>query len=169
MALDSKNKYLIVFLEALGLVCLVSIILSSMAINTVHSPTKIRMCHLQPASNTTDFWEVKMEFVKGKISYYVRSDSERNVTQFSILGPYNPYNGLNVSAPFVRISRSSNFITSFDKPHEGYITSEYIDGKAIHPVMFNKKTDDIIDFTTRYYVFMNYGSNNVTLQVQDSC
>ena len=158
----------------MGLVWLVSIILSSISINMASNPPSVRFCYMRDnLSNVTGenkgYWEIKLEFTVDRLDYYVHSGESRNVSVFAIIGPYDQDHGWNVTAHHIKISRNVGFKVDKDKPYRGFLTTEYINGVAIHPVIFKKKIADIIDFTKKYAVVLGFEDDSFITQLSDSC
>lgn len=170
----TQNKYLIVLLQAVGLVCLVSIILSSISITKASEPSPIRFCYIRDnLSNITGenkgYWEVKLVLSVDRLDYYVHSSESKNVSMFAIVGPYDPDHGWNSTAYHIRISRNTGFSIDKDKPYRGFLTTEYINGVAIHPVLFKKKIADVTEFVKKYAVVVQFEGDGFIAQLSDSC
>lgn len=163
---------MIVFLLSLGLVCLVSIILASISIGVTSQPIRVRQCEIITSGTNAsngDYWEIKIELSNKRIDYNFYSEQLHNISRIAIIGPYVPEYGWNTTKNHINILYKPYVTIDKETPFKGSATSEYVSGVAIHPVHFNKKVEEVIDFPPRYSLLITTEVEDIQIQIKDSC
>lgn len=170
--LYANNRYMIVFLLSLVLVCVVAIILSSIAIGATSYPIKVRLCEMVTQisnASSTEYWEIKLEFSNRKIDYTFYSKQLHNVSRIAIIGAYDPQNGWDTTKTHINILYKPYIMVDDQHILQGSAKSEYVNGTMVHPVLFNKKVDEIIQFPPRYSLLIATDVGDIQIQLKDSC